>query len=274
MGSGLKLLIAAALFLGVALNAERPRHGEGETPVGNGQPSASRPPAVPKDSKPRLSDTREKEIEKLIEELAATIGSAEALGKATGNQPIKIEIDALKKLKAHLELKVQGKKVPAGFWNVFDETSKLSAADEKGLEEVATMLNYYASELLKLQKEPLAAVDKATLDLIPKFIEQLNAKVSDENKIVRTPEENKFTVAAVRTIEKFRTELKQQNDPNPTDYSEDIYKVRNDIAGILEDEWKKGRKKIPFKDTYTWHLTSQATIEMMFNRILTLSKDE
>jgi hypothetical protein len=273
MGVGLKLLIAVALFLGVALNAERPRHGD-NAPGGTEQPGVGRPPAGPRNSKPPLSDARKKEIEKLIEELAATIGSAEALGKATGSQPMKVEIDALKKLKAHLELKLQGEKVPAGFWNVFDETSKLSASDEKGLEEIATMLNYYASELLKLQKEPLAATDKATLDLIPKFIEQLNAKVSDENKIVRTPEENKFTVAAVRTIEKFRAELKQHNDPNATDYSEDIYNVRNEIAGILADEWKKGRKKIPFKDTYIRHLTSQTTIEMMFNRILTLSKDK
>lgn len=81
-----------------------------------------------------------------------------------------VQIDALRKLKAHLELKLQGKHVAAGFWNVFDDTSKLSVSDEKGLEEVAAMLNHYASELLKLQKEPLAAVDKATLDLIPKFI--------------------------------------------------------------------------------------------------------
>lgn len=271
MGMGLKLLIGAALFLGVALHAERPHAGKGGNAPVEG---VGRPPADPKDSRPRLSDARKKEIEKLIAELAATIAAAEAHGKATGNEPMKIEIDALKKLKAHLELKLAGKKVPAGFWNVFDDTSKLSAADEKGLEEVATMLNYYASELLKLHKTPLAAVDKATLDLIPKFIEQLNSKVSDENKIVRTEEENKFTVAAVRTIEKFRTELKEHNDPNPTDYSADIYQVRNNIAGILDDEWKKGRKPIKFKDTYTRHLASQTTIEMMFNRILTLSKDE
>lgn|GEM_PF-6778197 len=272
MSTGLKLLIGAALFLGVALNAERPHTGKsGNAPVikeGIGRPPAD--PAAP----PKLSDEKKADLKKLIAELAATIGSAEALGKATGTEPMKVEIDALRKVKAHLELKLAGKKIPAGMLNVFDETAKLSASDEKGLEEVATMLNYYASELLKLQKEPLGAVDKATLDLIPKFIDQLNAKVSDENKLVRTREENKFTVAAVRTIEKFRNELKEHNDPNPTDYSADIYQVRNDIAGILADEWKKGRKPIKFKDTYARHLTSQTVIESMFNRILTLSKDE
>ena len=181
---------------------------------------------------------------------------------------MKVEIDALKKLKAHLELKLAGKKVPAGMWNVFDETANLSASDEKGREEVAMMLNYYASELLKLHKEPLAAVDEATLDLIPKFIQKSNAKNSDENKIIRTREENKFTVAALRTIEKFRPQLKEHKDRNPTDYSADIYKVRDELAGILADEWKTGRGAIPIEDTYARHLTTQVTAETMFNRNL------